>query len=437
VSQDHQNEWTGRHVHALRDNALRLTQTEFAQRVRMSPFTISKYERLGERFVLSGSYAKKMDEVLTGLADDERRRFRNALAEDDESITLDPGIDGVAAEEVDLMALGRRGFLLGVGIGIAPAALTSQWLSSTGQVPAWLAEGLRSTASTLRGAYRMAPAAQLLGSAHSHMQLALALRPGDQPEPIRAHLLTTVGEMAALAGIILGLDLGEWRNCAPYLHVAQHSARESGNTELQAVVMACHAFQAAYNADSDLQLGLDYAQGARTFAAQGASPITQGWVAAVASERLADLGEARASLSLLDEARIALDAGPVEDARYSGIGAFDTAKLAAYEGSNYRRVGQFNKAVDFLDTALAQLDPSLRRHRATALIDRAEAHRDAHRIDAACTDTRAALVLVAATGHTGTLDRALTIARSVRHTKAREALDLWNDALAAKAAMAR
>jgi tetratricopeptide (TPR) repeat protein len=435
MSQDHQNEWTGRHVLALRDNALRMTQPEFAQRVRMSPFTISKYERLGDRFVLSGPYAKKMDEVLAGLTDDERCRFRDALADGDQPFTLDPGIDGVAAEEVDLVALGRRGFLLGMGIGVLPAALTSGWLSSAGQVPAWLAEGLRSTAATYRAAYRMAPAGQLLGSAHSHMQLALALRPGDQPEPVRTHLLTTVGEMAALAGIILGLDLGDWRNCAPYLHVAEHSARESGNTELHAVVMACHAFQAAYNDKPDLQLGLDYAEAARAIAAQGASPVTRGWVAAVTSERHADLGEARTSLTLLDEARVALDAGPVEATRYSGIGAFDTAKLAAYEGSNYRRVGEFNKAVNFLDAALAQLDPSLRRHRATALIDRAEAHHDAHRIDAACTDTRAALVLIAATGHTGTLDRALTIARSVRHTQAREALDLWNDALAAKAAV--
>lgn len=430
-----QHEWTGKHVFALRDSALRLTQTEFAERVGLSPFTISKYERLGEAFVLSGRYAKMMDEVLAGLLDDERRRFRAALADDDPTITLDPGIDGVAAEEVDLVALGRRGLLLGMGIGIIPGALTSQWLSSTGQVPPWLAEGLRSTASTYRAAYRMAPAAQLLGSAHSHMQLALALRPGDQHEPVRTHLLTTVGEMAVLAGIILGLDLGDWRNCAPYLHVAERAARESANTELQAVVLACHAFQAAYNAVGDLQLGLDYAESARAIAAQGASPITRGWVAAVSSERHADLGEVRTSLSLLDEARIALDAEPVEATRYSGIGAFDTAKLAAYEGSNYRRMGEFNKAINFLDAALAQLDPSLRRHRATALIDRAEAHRDAHRLDAACADTRAALVLVAATGHTGTLERALDIARSVRHTKAREALDLWNDALAAKAAV--
>ncbi|WP_328435830.1 helix-turn-helix transcriptional regulator [Nocardia puris] len=435
MSHDHPNGWTGRHVFALRDAALRLTQTEFAERVEMSPFTISKYERLGEGFVLSGRYAKKMDQALAGLTDDERRRFRDALAEDDPTITLDPGIDGVAVEEVDLVALGRRGFLLGMGIGIVPAALTSGWLSSTGQVPPWLAEGLRSTAGTYRAAYRMAPAAQLLGSAHSHMRLALALRPGDQPEPARTHLLTTAGEMAALAGIILGLDLGDWRNCAPYLHLAQHSARESGSTELQAVVMACHAFQAAYNTEGDLALGLDYAEAARTIAAQGASSTTQGWVAAVASERHADLGDPKASLSLLDDARIALDAGPVEATRYSGIGAFDTAKLIAYEGSNYRRMGEFNKAINFLDAALAQLDPSLHRHRATALIDRAEAHRDAHRIDAACADTRAALALVSVTGHTGTLDRAVDIARSVRHTKAREALDLWNDTLAAKAAV--
>ncbi|WP_280491191.1 helix-turn-helix domain-containing protein [Nocardia asiatica] len=411
-----------------------MTQQDFAERIEMSPFTISKYERLGAGFVLSGRYAKKMDDVLAGLSDDERRRFRDALAGGDPTVTLDPGIDGVTAEEVDLVALGRRGFLLGVGI--VPAALTSGGLSSTGQVPPALAEGIRSTAATYRAAYRMAPATQLLAAAHSHMQLALALRPSEQSEHVRTHLLTTVGEMAALAGIVLGLDCGDWRSCAPYLHLADHAARESANTELHAVVMACQAFQAAYNTDRDLRLGLDYAEAARAIAARGASPITRGWVAAVTSERRADLGETRASLALLDEARLALDHGPVEATSYCGIGAFDTAKLAAYEGSNYRRVGEFNKAINFLDAALKQLDPSLHRHRATALIDRAEAHRDARRIDAACADARDALVLIAATGHTGTLDRALDLARSLRHTKVQEALGLWNDALAAKATVA-
>ncbi|WP_280381383.1 helix-turn-helix domain-containing protein [Nocardia wallacei] len=414
----------------MRHNALRLTQDEFAALAKISADTVSNWERRnGGRYVLSGRYARLMDDVLASLTNDQRRRFRAALPGGGDTTTLDPGIDGVGSEEVDLVALGRRGFLLGAGV-----ALGSSRTDTAPPMPACMVGGLRATAQTYRSCYRMAPARDLLGAAHSHMQLALSMRPGDQPEPARSNLLTTVGEMAALAGIILGLDQGRWRHCAPYLHVADRAARESGNIELQAVVTACHAFQAAYSRDPDPKLGLDYAESARAIAARGASSTTRGWVAAVASERHADLGDARASRKLLDDARSALDAGPADADRYSGIGAFDAAKVTAYEGSNHRRLGDFNKAVAVLDTALADLDPSLRRHRATALIDRAEAHRDARRVDAAVADTREVLALVAETQHVGTLDRAVELARSARDTGAREGIDLWNDALAAKAA---
>lgn len=434
MSFDHPNRWTGTHVLALRDNALRESQAKFAERAGISPRAVSGYENHPDG-VLTNAAARKMDEVLLTLTDDQRARFRAALSGPDETVTLTPSnIDGFAAQEVDLMALARRGFLLGVGLSLGSTALTSQWLSAAGHVPLWLAESLRATSATYRAAYRLAPARQLLAAAHGHLQLVLALRPGDQPEPVRAHLLTVVGEMACTAGTIEGLDLGDWDSGHPYLRVAQTAADNSENNELRALVAACHAFHAAYRDDKhrDLQLALEYADSARSLAAQGGSPTTQGWVAAVASERYADLGHSAASLRLLEEARVALERPPVEPTRYSGIGAFDLAKLTAYEGSNYRRAGDFRRAVAVLDTALTQLDPSLHRHRATALIDRAEAQRDARRFDAACADASEALVLVSSTHHVGTLARAEQVARSIRHA-GRDAEKLWNDVLAVKA----
>ncbi|MGV9680962.1 hypothetical protein ACWDSJ_37315 [Nocardia sp. NPDC003482] len=406
-----------------------MTQNDFAARLRISPFTVSKWERHGTSQVLGLEYATRLDRVLEGLTSEQRLRFHGALDAETPGTTLGSASDG-AVEEVDLVALARRGFLLGAGM----AAFGSS--RRTGPIPTALAEGLRSTAEAYRALYRMAPARELLAAAHSHLQLALSLRPADQPDPVQRHLLTTVGEMAALAGTIHGLDLGDWRTGTPYLALAQRSARDAANLELQAVVAACHAFRAAYDEPHrDLRAALDHAEAARTLAAQGGSPITRGWVAAVASERHADLGEETASMRLLDEARTALQDPPVSGLAYSGIGAFDTAKVTAYEGGNHRRLGNHDKAITILDAALAQLDPALSRHRATALIDRAEAHRDAHRIDSACADARDALALVESTQHAGTLHRAMTVARSIRDTGTREATDLWNTVLAAKATL--
>jgi tetratricopeptide (TPR) repeat protein len=341
---------------------------------------------------------------------------------------LGPGIDGAGDEGVGLISLERSVALTGVDIDAFFRG--PRGLSLRGSLPSTMVDGLRATAATYRGAYRLAPARQLLAAAQGHMQLALSLRPGDQPEPARVHLLTCLGEMAALSGAILGLDLGTWPRCVPYLNLAERAARECGNTELRAVVMACHAFRAALQTARDLELAREFGEAARALALRGGSPITRAWTAAVASERHAELGEANGCWRLLDEARDALDGEMVDEFRYSGIGTFDGAKLIAYEGGNYRRLGRFNKAIAVLDTALVRLDPDMHRHRATALIDRAEARRDARQFDAACADALAALDLVADTQHAGTLDRVLRLARTMRRT-GREANELWNHALAA------
>jgi hypothetical protein len=123
----------------------------------------------------------------------------------------------------------------------------------------------------------------------------------------------------------------------------------------------------------------------------------------------------------------------MDERSWSGIGSFDLAKLTAYQGGNYRRLGDHGNAIRVLDTALANLDPSMLRHRATALIDRAEAHYEASQIDAACADARAALALVADTQHIDTMNRAEKIARSILTSNSRGAHQLWQDVLSLKA----
>jgi len=192
-----------------------------------------------------------------------------------------------------------------------------------------------------------------------------------------------------------------------------------GPAELETTVLACRAFHAAYG-PGDEQLGLDLADAAVAAARHGACDTTGAWVAAVASERHADAGNASASHHRLDQARSVLS-GPSDDRPWSGIGSFDLAKLTAYEGGNYRRLGDYGNAIRVLDTALTELDPSMRRHRTTALIDRAEAHHGAGHIDAACADTRAALALAADTQHVDTVHRAEKVARSLLATDTRDA----------------
>jgi transcriptional regulator with XRE-family HTH domain len=289
---------------------------------------------------------------------------------------------------------------------------------------------LQRVSECLRRAYRTAPALQLYSSVHNHMQLVLSLRPGDQTPAIRKQMLVTIGEMAAACATILGLDMGRWPDAVPHLELAHRAAAESADDELTAMVLAIRAFHAAYGC-GDRTTGLDLAEATGTATRQGACHVTAGWVAAVVSERHAEIGNEADSRRWLDQARAALDK-PQDDRHCSGIGAFDLAKLTAYEGGNYRRLGDYASAVRVLGTALSTLDPSMRRHRTTALIDRAEAHHAAGQLDAACADVSAALSLIAETQHADSVRRAERLARSMTSTNTRDARQLWMDVLSLK-----
>jgi hypothetical protein len=173
---------------------------------------------------------------------------------------------------------------------------------------------------------------------------------------------------------------------------------------MQAVVLASRSFAVAYGGD-DHKAGLESADLARSIAASGACPQTRAWVAAVASERSASLGDLAGCQQRLDESRSALASAEFGDVPWRGIGGFDAGKLRAYEGGDLMRLHRYIDAEPMLDDALSQLDPSMSRHRATALLDRAEARFGLGDIDAACADASQALALVTHVQHTGHLDR--------------------------------
>ena len=322
----------------------------------------------------------------------------------------------------------RRTFVLG---GLA-TTLSTSWPAGAagGQVGADTASDLGAVSASYRRAYRTAPARQLYSAAHEHMQLVMSLIPGEQSSEIRDGLLVTSGEMAALAATILGLNLDRWPEVGPYLEISYRAAREAGDPELETVVLGCQAFRAAYG-ERDKRLGAEFADAAITAGRRGASRITRGWVSAVASERYAEIGDERLSRRRLDHSRAVLEK-PDDGRHWSGIGSFDAVKLLAYEGGNFGRLGRHQDAVRVLSSALSTFDPSMRRHRCTALIDRAEAHHRGSDVEASCEDTRAALVLAVETQHADTVRRAEVVTRAALASRANVARSLWQDVLAAK-----
>lgn len=320
-----------------------------------------------------------------------------------------------AASDEDWLTVLRRMFVLGTGAvltgpltGLASSSFASESRATVD--PDTLAD-LHATSAAYRRAYRAVPSESLLPLAVGQIRLAFSLTPASQPEPVRAQLVRHAGQMAVLAGVIQMLDLGDFGQAEPLLRLGASAAKAIDDRELTAVVFGCRAFHSGYA--GDLGEGLDWAQAGQDVAASGASPRTTAWVAAVASEMHASLGERDECLGALDTARAALQM-PEQDERWSGIGWLDEAKVDAYEGGDLMRLGDFDAAIDRLTAALDALDAGMVRHRSTALVDRADALVASGEIDAACRDADEALDSVARVHHAETLRRIGHLHKKVR-----------------------
>ncbi|MFF0496084.1 helix-turn-helix domain-containing protein [Nocardia aobensis] len=71
--------WTGREVRALRTEALRITQREFAERLGFSEAVVRKWESRGETITLVRQFAEAMDTIFRRLDDNQAARFHDAL----------------------------------------------------------------------------------------------------------------------------------------------------------------------------------------------------------------------------------------------------------------------------------------------------------------------------------------------------------------------
>jgi transcriptional regulator with XRE-family HTH domain len=403
-------------------NAAGLSQRELAKLCGYTREYVSMAERPGN--IASRELVRALDTALN--ADGSLLELRSRAKAEQQACREENLTDPDPSGQPDMP---RRTFVLAsMANGLF---LRRRDVSDSPSVAVPLADQLQTVATIYRNAYSSVPASQLLGAAREHFNLVLSLRPGDQPSPIRKRLLTTAGEMAALAMPVLGLNLGRWAEAGQYLEVGFRAAREAENIDLESIIWSCRAFHAAYGM-GDLLSARDFADEAIATGQVGATATTRGWAAAVASERYADLGDAATSLHRLEQARTALSQD--DERPWSGMGEFNDVKIVAYEGGNYSRLKRHKEAVRVLDVALDSLDKTMLRHRCTAYIDRAEAQAASGDVDAACADASSALVLAAETQHADTVWRAKKLARSTLISGGTAGRQLWQDVLAAQAA---
>jgi len=232
--------------------------------------------------------------------------------------------------------------------------------------------------------------------------------------------------------VIMMLDQDEFSTAARYLSIAARAAQQTSDDELMAITLACRAFHSAYG--GALPEGLAFATEALRVAARGEiHPRTHGWVAAVASEMHASVGDEAGCLRALDSAADQL-CKPMPAEQWKGIGAFSTAKLTAYRGGDMMRLGRYRAAQAELLTALGQLDPAQAKHRCTAHIDLADAYASDGELGEAARHAISALDIIAFTRHANSLRRIAALYETIRVSRTGLARELGSKLLEAQAA---
>jgi tetratricopeptide (TPR) repeat protein len=347
-----------------------------------------------------------------------------------------------------LASVNRRDFLRHSTIAGAVILAVPEWLSRSAVTNdsdrlAWaLQRPSRADLATVkdmetitaahRRSYRQLSVHALLPQAHSQFQAITELLERPQAVALRQRLIATAGQTAMLAGVLRFMDLYDFDVGRGHLELAMTAAQEAEARELGAFILGCMSFHARYNGQHQEAVAL--IDQARDAAAKVASPLTQGWLAAVASEVLAVTGDADGSLRALDQASHALDrADQDDDAAWVGVGTFNHAKLEAYHGVCYLALGRPADAVPALTRALDTLDPALRKHRCTALADLATGLIQLREVEEGCERASQSLSLAAELRHAVSIDRIRTLERQLPPSHRSPAVRQLREQLAAVA----
>jgi tetratricopeptide (TPR) repeat protein len=283
-------------------------------------------------------------------------------------------------------------------------------------------EQLAESLVAYRRQYSTVASGQLLGPVLCHLQLVTQLLETSHPDRVHQQLLAVAGETAGLAGW-LSFDLRDAERAQAYYKVALAATQELKDPWVHGHILGRMSFLAMYQGKHVEQVGL--LEAASDHAARGSSSTLRAWLAAVAAEASACVGNEHACRAALEQADGHLDQVADLD---PAADIFDRARLAGYGGVCDVRLGEPQAAVPMLETALSSLAPEFNRQRANVLVDLATAHVHQGAPERACEVAAEAVILAGQT-------RAAVGLQRLRQLRAE--LEPWRDTAAVRELDAR
>jgi tetratricopeptide (TPR) repeat protein len=282
-------------------------------------------------------------------------------------------------------------------------------LLSRGRVGTELLDTLDAMTEGYRRLDRQLGAASVFDDSTHHLQRIATLKSASMATENRRRLAAAAGEVASLAAW-QALDLGRPGAAWSYYCLATRAAREAGDRELYAYVVAETSYVLLFG--GQVREALSLVKRARRLA-RAATPRLRAWLAAAHAEASAIAGNAGDALRALDQADEAFQqvepgSGP------SWLSYFDQAHLVRWKGHCLVLVGQPETALVVLQEALDSVDSSFVRARAGALVDLATLHLRQGEVDATCNVLGQAFRLARETQSTKNQRRIIEVRRRLR-----------------------
>jgi hypothetical protein len=278
-----------------------------------------------------------------------------------------------------------------------------------GKIGPELLDALDAMTESYRRLDRQLGAASVFDDSTHHLQRIAGLKDASMTTKHRQRLAAAAGEVASLAAW-QALDLGRPGAAWSYYSLATRAAREAGDRELHAYVVAETSYVLLFS--GQVREALSLIRRARHLA-RGTSPRLRAWLAAAHAEASALAGNAGESLRALDQAeeafqQVELGSGP------RWLAYFDQAHLVRWKGHCLVSVGQPDTALAVLQEALGSVDASFVRARAGALVDLATLHLRQEDVDATCDTLARAFRLARETQSTKNQRRIIEVRRRLR-----------------------
>jgi tetratricopeptide (TPR) repeat protein/transcriptional regulator with XRE-family HTH domain len=272
---------------------------------------------------------------------------------------------------------------------------------------------LLNTLDTMTEGYRRLDrqlgAASVFDDSTHHLQRLVRLKDASMATEHRRRLAAAAGEVGSLAAW-QALDLGRPGAAWSYYCLATRAAREAGDRELHAYVVAETSYVLLFG--GQVRQALSLVKRARHLA-RWTTPRLRAWLAAAHAEASAIAGNAGETLRALDQADEAFQqVEPGSGPRW--LAYFDKAHLVRWKGHCLVLVGQLETAFAVLQEALDSVDASFVRARAGALVDLATLHFQQGEVEETCNVLGQAFRLARETHSTKNQRRIVVVRRHLR-----------------------